>query len=219
MLHIEFMEASVWSARLEEFREGIAAGNSITGAVAVSAVSGALAATVLQMVLEVAARKHPSPGLESLIAATRDVANKLARSADEDRAAYAAFCETLKLPKTTTAEQAARQQARARALRRATQVPLEAARAAAQAIELCAAAAPFAAGAIAADIGGAAALLAGAVRAILVSVDANLRQLEDQPGYDQLLELRHEVEHRTAHQAGRVIEQIAKRTASPPRSN
>jgi hypothetical protein len=51
-----------------------------------------------------------------------------------------------------------------------------------------------------------------------VSVDANLRRLEDEPGYDQLLAVRHQVEHRAAHQAGQVIEQIAKRTWSSPRS-
>jgi len=67
------------------------------------------------------------------------------------------------------------------AMLKATQTPLAAARSAVAAIELCAEAADIARGAIAADIGGAAALLAGAVRAILCSVDANLRELPDQP--------------------------------------
>src|SRR5215471_10985585 len=101
------------------------------------------------------------------------------RLADEDRAAYGIYREALKLPKGTDE----RRQAITSALRRATEMPLAAARTAASAIDLCRQAASVVPGDIAADARGAAALLAGTVRAILASVDANLERLKDQPFY------------------------------------
>ena len=179
------VESSIWKATLEEFHERILAGDSTTGAVAVAAVSASLAAGVLQMVLEIAVRKREAEGhrerLRELIEAARGEAAQLARLADEDRAAYTEYAKALRLPKTNDEERAARRRAMDLALLKATETPLAAARSAVAAIELCAEAAGIARGAIAADIGGATALLAGAVRAMLCSVDANLRELPDQP--------------------------------------
>ena len=175
------VEISIWKATLEEFRERILAGDSTTGAVAVAAVSASLAVGVLQMVLEIAARKSESEPMRELIEAARMEAAQLARLADEDRAAYTEYAKALRFPKTNDEERAARRRAMELALLKATETPLAAARSAVAAIELCAEAAGIARGAIAADIGGAAALLAGAVRAMLCSVDANLRELPDQP--------------------------------------
>jgi formiminotetrahydrofolate cyclodeaminase len=179
------VESSIWKATLEEFRERILAGDSTTGAVAVAAVSASLAAGVLQMVLEIAARKKEAERhrerLRELIEAARSAAVQLARLADEDRAAYTEYAKALRLPKTSDEERAVRRRAMDLALIKATETPLAAARSAVDAINLCVEAAGIARGAIAADIGGAATLLAGAVRAILCSVDANLGELPDQP--------------------------------------
>jgi formiminotetrahydrofolate cyclodeaminase len=179
------VKSSIWKATLEEFRERILAGDSTTGAVAVAAVSASLAAGVLQMVLEIVARKKEAEGhrerLRELIEAARSGAAQLARLADEDRAAYTEYAKALRLPKTSDEERAVRRRGMDLALIKATETPLAAARSAVDAIELCVEAAGIARGAIAADIGGAAALLAGAVRAILCSVDANLGELPDQP--------------------------------------
>jgi formiminotetrahydrofolate cyclodeaminase len=62
------------------------------------------------------------------------------------------------------------------ALSKAIEVPERAARSAAIAFDLCAQAAPEVEGLLAADLGAAAALLAGAAKAIQVCVEANLRQ-------------------------------------------
>jgi len=204
-------EHSVWRARLDEFREKLAAGDSITGGVAVSAISAALAASVLRMVLVATARKQNSGQIQLLIEGARDVAEVLARLADEDRAAYAAYDAARKLPKGTAAERAERDQSLAAALERATKTPLEAAHAAMRAIELCWEAACIAAGDIAADVGGAAALLAGAIRAILVSVDANLRHLKGQPAYLVLAAQRDELEQKASQQVDQVLKRIASR--------
>jgi formiminotetrahydrofolate cyclodeaminase len=200
------VEISIWKATLEEFRERILAGDSTTGAVAVAAVSAALAVSVLQMVLEVSARKSESEPMRELIEAARTEAAQLARLADEDRAAYTEYAKALRLPKASDEERAARRRAMDLAMLKATETPLAAARSAVAAIELCAEAAGIARGAIAADIGGAAALLAGAVRAILCSVDANLRELPDQPFRREAEAQRRSLEETAVRQAEAVLQ-------------
>jgi len=199
------VESSIWKATLEEFRERILAGDSTTGAVAIAAVSAALAVSVLQMVLEVSARKNESEPIRKLIEAARREAAQLARLADEDRAAYTEYAKALRLPKTNDEERAARRRAMDLTMLKATETPLAAARSAVAAIELCAEAAGIARGAIAADIGGAAAILAGAVRAILCSVDANLRELPDQPFRLEAEAQRRALEETALRQAEKVL--------------
>jgi formiminotetrahydrofolate cyclodeaminase len=209
------VESSIWKNTLEEFRERILAGDSTTGAVAVSAVSASLAAGVLQMVLEIAARKREAEGhqerLRELIEAARSDAAQLAHLADEDRAAYTEYAKALRLPKTSDEERAVRRRAMDLALIKATETPLAAARSAVAAIELCVEAAGIARGAIAADIGGAAALLAGAVRAILCSVDANLGELPDQPFRQQAAAERRTLEETAVRQVEAVLRRLSEK--------
>jgi formiminotetrahydrofolate cyclodeaminase len=205
------VEISIWKATLEEFRGRILAGDSTTGAVAVAAVSAALAVSVLQMVLEVSARKNESEPMRELIEAARMEAAQLARLADEDRAAYTEYAKALRLPKTNDEERAARRRAMNLAMLKATETPLAAARSAVAAIELCAEAAAIVRGAVAADIGGAAALLAGAVRAILCSVDANLRELPDQPFRLEATAQRRALEETAVRKAEVVIRRVSEK--------
>ena len=194
-------EQSIWTRTLADFEQLIGAGDSITGAVAVSAVSAALAVDVLQMVLGVTARKRNSEHLQGLIGAAREARVRLARAADEDRAAYASYRDAVRLPK----EFEGRSQAIGSALQKASETPLAAARAATEALGLCVETSKLAEGAIAADVGGAAHLLAGAVRAILISVDANLRRLKGRPFYDALVSERRDLEAQATARAGEVV--------------
>ena len=143
--------------------------DSLTGVVAAGALSASLALRVLKSVLEVAARKQDSERLRELVAAAGETSQRLVDFASEDGAAYANYMQARK-------ERSPELQM---ALRKAIETPLNAARAAAGGIELCREAASYCRGAIAADVAGAALLLAGAVRGILCSVDANLRAVED----------------------------------------
>lgn len=143
--------------------------DSLTGVVAAGALSASLALRVLKSVLEVAARKQDSARLRELVAAAGETSERLVDFASEDGAAYASYMQARKQ----------RSPELQMALRKAIETPLNAARAAAGAIELCREAADYCRGAIAADVAGAAVLLAGAAKAILCSVDANLRAVED----------------------------------------
>jgi formiminotetrahydrofolate cyclodeaminase len=168
------------------------ANDSITGAVAAASVSAVLALRVVRMVLEVTARKQSSERLAELIRSAERHAERLAQLAEEDGAAYAAYVEARR--KRSPEIQAT--------LRRAIETPLEAARAAAEGIELCVEVATFTRGAITADVKGAAALLAGAVRAILCTIDVNVSAVEDPAFAHTVREERRKLEERAAGGAG-----------------
>ncbi len=199
---------SVWKSTLAEFDDQITRGDAITGAVAVAAISAAFAVSVLRMVLEITARKKESEShrgqLQKLLEAAAVESECLRRSADEDRDAYGAYRHASLLPRATERERAERRDAMRAALQTATEVPFRAARSAVKAMELCAEAATLARGDVAADVGGAAAILNGAVRAILNSVDANLRRIEDAG----LTAERRDLDEKAGRYAKRVREQI-----------
>lgn len=155
--------------KLESFRRHIAgAGDPIAGGVAVSAVSAALAFSLLAMTLEVSSRRKDFSGDRKLLAAllreAGSQADRLAQRAEDDTAAYQHYREALKQKRSM-----------GEALRKIIETPLDAAEAAARGLDLCAQALPLEARSVLPDLGAAVALLAAAVKAIVLSVDVNLR--------------------------------------------
>jgi formiminotetrahydrofolate cyclodeaminase len=140
-----------------------------TGIVAAASISGALALHVLRAVLEVAARHEGLERVAGLMRRAEGEAERLEQLAQEDGLVYAMY---LRASKQGRGEEQA-------ALRRAIETPLAAARSAASGLDLCVETLGFLDGAIAADARGAAAQLAGTVRAILCTVDENLRTVTD----------------------------------------
>lgn len=198
------MPPSVWESNLEAFREKVSSADTSIAAVAVATVSAACALGLVVMVLEVIGKrkdfKDDRHRLEALVEAAREESDRLARYADEDPAAYAAYMRARQLPKNTDEERRERSRAMATALRRATDVPLAAARTAVAGLNICAEAAEMSHGAVATDLGGAAMLLAGATRAMLLSVDSNLTALGESEYTDQVAAERGELESAAARQ-------------------
>lgn len=207
------LASSLWSSTLEEFREKVASPDPSIAAVAVAAVSASCALNLVVMVLEIVAGRKNFRGdrrrLEALVEAARSESERLARFADQDPAAYSHYVRCLRMPKSTDAERVQRERAIAGALRRATEVPLAAANAAVAGLNVCVEAAEMAEGPAATDLGGAAMLLAGAVRAMLLSVDANLAALGETEFRDQAAVERGELEDHAIRQAGAVRKRIA----------
>ncbi|HXP83718.1 MAG TPA: cyclodeaminase/cyclohydrolase family protein [Bryobacteraceae bacterium] len=130
--------------------------------VATAAVAASLALDLLSKVIEVS---KPVQQDEWLAAARRE-ADTLRRAADEDVTAYNVYLQC--------ARTSAGPEEQERALRGTIEVPMNAARAAVAGIELCVAMADSVRASVTADLGVAAALLAGAVRGMMLCVDANL---------------------------------------------
>ncbi len=209
------MLPSLWNSSVEEFREKAASSDASIAAVAVAAVSASCALGLIVMVLDIIGKRKGFTGdrqrLQALSDAAREESDRLARYADEDPAAYAAYMRCLRMPKNTEAERHERDRALAAALRRATDVPMAAARAAVSGLNLCVEAAAIAHGAVAADLGGAAFLLAGATRAILLTVETNLAALGESEFRDQVAAERAELEERAARQEKAVRKRFAGR--------
>jgi len=165
------MKSTVSHSTIESLRGHIAdAKDPIVAGVAVSAVSAGLGMALLALTLKVASRRNDFAGDRARLRALLNAANKesarLVRYADEDIAAYQKYRNSLKRKRGIDA-----------ALSRIIETPLEAAGSAARGLDLCAEAVSLVPLSVASDLGAAETLLAGAVRAILLTVDVNLLQL------------------------------------------
>jgi formiminotetrahydrofolate cyclodeaminase len=142
---------SIWKAPLESLYEGLAAAKPAPAGVTAAAVSARFGMALLIKALEITVKRRDFAGdaatVRSWIDAARKEADALAEAANEDIAGAAE--------------------------RKRIEIPMMAARALVAGLDLCAEAAGVVRGALAADVGVAAMLLGGAVRAIVLCVDSN----------------------------------------------
>jgi formiminotetrahydrofolate cyclodeaminase len=192
------------ASTLESFREHIAgAKDPIAGGVAVAAVCAGLGMALLALTLKVASRRKRFLGnaqLTKLLDAANKESARLLRYADQDVAAYQQYRDSLKRKRGVDA-----------ALRRIIETPLSAASSAARGVDICADAVTLVPLSVVSDLGAAGTLLAGSVRAILLTVDVNLRQL---PAASQLRrsagKIRRELELGASRQVDRVLSRVAR---------
>jgi formiminotetrahydrofolate cyclodeaminase len=175
------MPAPVWESTLESFRYAAASGESTPAGVAIAAVSASFALGLLAKVLALAGRRKDFAGdlaaLEKLGDAARAGSRRMLEFSEEDIAAFSAYMTSARLPQATDREREERKRAMDSAARKAIEVPLAAARAAASGIGLCDDAKGMVHAFVAADLGAAASLLASSLRVFLLCADSNIRQL------------------------------------------
>ncbi len=169
------MSDSIWTATLEAFRDRVASLEPVPAGVTAAAVSATFALGLLTKILEIASKRKDFAGdrdlVRTLVKDAREKSEELSRLADDDIAAFHDYLECLRKKKPLDA-----------AIRKAIEVPLNVARTSAAGLPLCEKASGLIHAFVAADLGAAAALLTGAVRASLGSVEFNLQQLpEDDP--------------------------------------
>jgi len=173
----------IWDRTLRDLRDNVATRDPVPAGVSVAAVSACLGLSLLRKVLEIARHRKDFEGdpvrVEELLNQARAESDKLERLAEEDIEAYREFMARRKTEEAPAA------------LRRATEVPLEAARSAFAGLELCADSNAFVPASILPDYKTAAVLLSGAVRAIAFSVQANTQYLADE---ELAGRIRHELE-------------------------
>lgn len=164
------MQSPISESTLDSFRAHVAGANPIAGGVAVAAISASLGMALLALTLKVASRRKDFSGDRARLAKLLQAANKesarLVRYADRDIAAYQIYRDCLRRKRGINA-----------ALRSIIESPLIAAASAARGVEICEEALHLAPLPVVSDLGAAATVLAGSVRAILLTVDVNLRQL------------------------------------------
>jgi formiminotetrahydrofolate cyclodeaminase len=169
------MNTSIWTASLNSVCADLAGAQPTPAAGSAAAISARLAACLLLKVLEIAHNRTASPGqLETIFAlqtAARVESEILARAADEDGAAFLEYLDRRR--------KKADRKLLDEAMLQAIEVPMTAARSCVRALALSQDALALLPAFIEADLAATALLLSGAVRAILIMVDDNLRQLSD----------------------------------------
>jgi formiminotetrahydrofolate cyclodeaminase len=187
------MPDSVWTGTIEAFRARVGGTGPVPAGVAVSAVSGSLALALVAKVLDITGRRRSFEGdrvlLNSLVESARAESAALTRLADEDVEAFDLYLE---------ATRSADAELIAKAASLTIKVPMEGARAAVRGLDLCVQAIGLVSGLTAADLGIAAKLLDAAVRAMLLSVDFNVKQMN---AGEELLAERRNIEARSIRQA------------------
>src|SRR5580704_9570924 len=167
------MPDSIWKSTLEEFRAQLAGRDPVPAGVSTAAITASLALSLLIKVLEIARNRRDFRGdprkIEEMLVSARVESANLARYADEDAAAFAAYMGSRERPNEPAAL----------LLRKAIEIPLQAAQAAAAGLKLCAEAFPTTPASIRPDLGTSALLLAASVRAMLLSAESNAQRLAD----------------------------------------
>lgn len=175
------MPPRVSDSTLEQFRHATADQQPTPAGVAVAAASAAFALGLLVKVLAVSGKRQELTAslarLQSLAAAAQAASHRMLQLASDDVAAFEAYLTARRLPRATDSERQAREHGTAIAVRRAIDVPLAAAQETAAGLELCGGMSAVTPPALAADLGVATALLAGALRGFLLCAESNVHQL------------------------------------------
>lgn len=187
------MSDSLWGMSLTSFRDATASDAPTPGGGSVAMVSASFGLGLVVMALEISAKK-PTPGTESaladLLGQGRALIDRLTAHADNDVTVFQTYMAAFRLPKTTEVEKSARKQALQDALIAATEAPLAAARDTVDALTLAEKAVEQASVRVVSDVGAGAALLGGAVAAVLLNVDINRTSLADTSRAAQYAEAR-----------------------------
>jgi formiminotetrahydrofolate cyclodeaminase len=131
----------------DAFPERLASPAPTPGGGAAAARVGLYAACLLRMVVGITLKRTASPGkaqpppeataeLEAILAEAEDLSLRFEKLEPQDVAAFEAFLQACRLPRSTPQEREAREEARLRAALQATAVPLETLERSLQALEL-----------------------------------------------------------------------------------
>jgi formiminotetrahydrofolate cyclodeaminase len=168
---------------LPAYLDEVAAGTPAPGGGSVAAVVGALAAALGEMVANLTLGREKYAAAEATLRPARDRLTALRASllegAAADEAAYQAYRNAAKLPRTSDDEKTARRAAMQRALIAATDVPLGVARSVREVAEILATVATDGNPHVRSDAALGALLAEVALRGALLNVRGNAAMLED----------------------------------------
>lgn len=168
---------------VRELAERLASSAPVPGGGSASALTGALAAALVEMVCELTTGRAEYAEVESVArqagAAAADLRIALLAAADDDAVAYQAVVTARALPRGTDDEKAARSAAVSEAIVGATEVPLRIARLASEVLELAASMATLGNVRAVSDAGVAALVAAAALRGAALNVMINVPSLPE----------------------------------------
>ena len=177
------MEQPIRDTSVGSFLDILGSNAPAPGGGSAAALSGAMAAALVGMVCNLTIGRKRYVEVENEMRELLDRAEalraELQQLAEDDVAAFNRLSAAYKSPRITDADIAIRRDAIQSSLKRATEVPLRTARAAAAILPLCMPVAEHGNQAAVSDVGVAALLAHAAIRSALLNVEINLRTLED----------------------------------------
>lgn len=172
-----------FAALAQPFLDAVAQPTATPGGGSVAALSGALAASLGQMVAGLSRKKKSQAAfvddLSSALAEFQREAADLSQAIDRDAASFDAVMSAYKLPQATAVEQSAREVAIQTALRGAAQVPLEVARQSVAIYERLGQLEAVASASMSSDIRVGRLMAAAATKGALENVAINLKSITD----------------------------------------
>lgn len=194
------------------FLERTASASPTPGGGSVSAVAGALASALVAMVARLTVHKKGYEQAWELAAdgaRTADrITTELQAAALEDVHSFEEYMAALRLPRRSSAERQARNDALAEATMRATAAPLAIATACAEVLALAERLAPVANRHAVSDIGAAAHLAVAAAGAALLTAEINLRSAPSGVFFDEARSKVAELQKKTTELVPRIIRTV-----------
>jgi formiminotetrahydrofolate cyclodeaminase len=208
------MLSSVWEETLSEFVEAVGSAKPTPGGGAVAALSACFAASLLNMVLEIAAKR----GLDiaDRLAVVEAQLKQLQRCVDHDIKAFDSFLAARKLPKITELEKLEREKLLNEALGQCVEVPLTASQVALQLVSIAKGLVELAPEKVMSDLGVALAQLDSGLLGLFFNVNINLQGTALDPAFATLRAERDclATEIASARQElGTAIDQVARKIA------
>ena len=153
-------------------------GGSVSAMVACFGV--AMTAMVCNLTLGKEKFKDVEPQVQEIVDTAYGMLKKLEELVDADMADFSSFMATLRMPKGTDEEKAARTEAMQKALKSATDTPMEIARVCLKALEITDKLAPVGNKMAISDAGVAAVVAEAALNGVLLSADINIPMIKDE---------------------------------------
>ena len=190
-----------------ELLDAFASSEPVPGGGSAAALAGALGTSLLIMVAGMTKTRtgaaHERTSLDAASVRLSPLRATLTSLVDRDSEAYAGVVAAYRLPKGTAAEQSVRRDAIQRAMRAATETPLETMRACQHALADAVVVAGSGARNASSDAGVAIELLGAALRGAALNVDTNIGTLTDRAVAERMRQERQDLERRGAADAAR----------------
>jgi methenyltetrahydrofolate cyclohydrolase len=168
---------------LDQFLDRLASGDPTPGGGSAAAIIGAMGAALVSMVCNVSFGKKgyetAEPELRSLLARSEELRRRLTAMVAEDIAAFGSLMAAYKLPKASDEEKSRRADTIQASLERATEVPLECARACSEVVDMARRAADLGYKHVISDVGVGVAAADAALRSAALNVYINAPSLKN----------------------------------------
>lgn len=173
---------TLWNRTAQDLLEATTSHQPTPGGGSVAALSGAFGVGLVCMALNITRRKQPEQAgalrepLESLLGLQAE----LRTLADQDVQVFRAYVDATRLPRDTDEDKQARRAALDRAGQQARDVPLRVAQVSVEGLTLAAGVLEQTHPEVQSDVGAGAGLLLGSLHASLLTLDINLRHLDEE---------------------------------------